>query len=667
MADDTQSTGATDLGQRYALLLGGAIALLLLALLLVFLAQRAQTDAARWLETAQNIPGTAQRLATVGSDINRGVAPDLMVFTTLVVDLDEQTLGLVEGDELLDLKPVPESAQAAAQAVRAIWEAMEPDVQQITRLTPEYSRGLGEAEALVEQIRGEAGLYARHASFAEELVGRGGAANAAVVLALQIAGLERIATTATQLFAAGRDPREFYPDMRREAQALVERNARLARESAGAALATAVGSELEALSATIAGLEGRVENLSPLPALASELPGNSTDLFRAASELAGELVELNERTAVLPLVSYGSVALAIVLLIAYAVLTARAVGVRIRAAESRDARQQQAILGLLDEITNLADGDLTVDVTVTEDFTGAIADSINYTVGNMRSLVGTINDTSSQLVESAESTQSLAVKMNEASERQAREITGITQAISATSQSLQQVAGRAEKLALQAEGSVSVARQGAETAERTIQGMNALREQIQDTSKRIKRLGESSQEIGNIIELINDIAEQTGTLALNASIQAAMAGEQGRGFAVVAEEVQRLAERASGATRQIENLVKTIQADTNEAIVSMERSTQNVVGGARSAEEAGGALTQVQSSSQQIAQLIQEIAAAARQQSASATQIAGQMQNIREIAVQTSRSSGQTAQAVGELNTLSDRLRSSVEGFKLPD
>jgi twitching motility protein PilJ len=665
MADDTQSTGATDLGQRYALLLGGAIALLLLALLLVFLAQRAQTDAARWLETAQNIPGTAQRLATVGSDINRGVAPDLMVFTTLVVDLDEQTLGLVEGDELLDLKPVPESAQAAAQAVRAIWEAMEPDVQQITRLTPEYSRGLGEAEALVEQIRGEAGLYARHASFAEELVGRGGAANAAVVLALQIAGLERIATTATQLFAAGRDPREFYPDMRREAQALVERNARLARESAGAA--TAVGSELEALSATIAGLEGRVENLSPLPALASELPGNSTDLFRAASELAGELVELNERTAVLPLVSYGSVALAIVLLIAYAVLTARAVGVRIRAAESRDARQQQAILGLLDEITNLADGDLTVDVTVTEDFTGAIADSINYTVGNMRSLVGTINDTSSQLVESAESTQSLAVKMNEASERQAREITGITQAISATSQSLQQVAGRAEKLALQAEGSVSVARQGAETAERTIQGMNALREQIQDTSKRIKRLGESSQEIGNIIELINDIAEQTGTLALNASIQAAMAGEQGRGFAVVAEEVQRLAERASGATRQIENLVKTIQADTNEAIVSMERSTQNVVGGARSAEEAGGALTQVQSSSQQIAQLIQEIAAAARQQSASATQIAGQMQNIREIAVQTSRSSGQTAQAVGELNTLSDRLRSSVEGFKLPD
>src|SRR3546814_256338 len=201
---------------------------------------------------------------------------------------------------------------------------------------------------------------------------------------------------------------------------------------------------------------------------------------------------------------------------------------------------------------------------------------------------------------------------------------------------MQQVASQAERLAQQAQASVQVAHDGAGTVNRTILGMTALREQIQDTSKRIKRLGESSQEIGNIIEFINDIAEQTNTLALNASIQAAMAGEAGRGFAVVADEVQKLAERAATATRQIETLVKTIQADTQEAITSMERSTHNVVTGATSAEEAGQALSKVESSSQNLSQLITEIANSARNQSAAATRIAGTMQVIRDIAVETS-------------------------------
>jgi twitching motility protein PilJ len=201
---------------------------------------------------------------------------------------------------------------------------------------------------------------------------------------------------------------------------------------------------------------------------------------------------------------------------------------------------------------------------------------------------------------------------------------------------------------------------------RTIDGMNAIRENIQDTSKRIKRLGESSQEIGNIVELINDIAEQTNILALNASIQAAMAGESGRGFAVVADEVQRLAERAANATRQIETLVKTIQADTNEAIVSMERSTGTVVSGAKSAEEAGQALTRIESSSTELARLIQDIALAARSQSGQATKVSEQMQVIQEIATQTSNSADKTASEVGELTALSEKLRASVSGFKLP-
>jgi twitching motility protein PilJ len=287
-------------------------------------------------------------------------------------------------------------------------------------------------------------------------------------------------------------------------------------------------------------------------------------------------------------------------------------------------------------------------------------------VTTLRTLVGTINDTSAEVVAAAASTQNIARQMNEASERQAREIAAVTNAVTSTSQQLQDVSGRAERLAAQAQTSVQIAHTGAGTVGRTIQNMAALREQIQDTAKRIKRLGESSQEIGNITELINDIAEQTNTLALNASIQAATAGEAGRGFAVVADEVQRLAERAASATRQIETLVKTIQADTAEAIISMERSTANVVAGAKSAEEGGQALTQIETTSQEIAKLIQDISAAARAQSAEATKIAGTMQGIREIAVQTSGSAERTSQAVGELNTLSDKLRESVAGFKLP-
>lgn len=337
-----------------------------------------------------------------------------------------------------------------------------------------------------------------------------------------------------------------------------------------------------------------------------------------------------------------------------------------REAEARDHEQQQAILNLLDEITDLANGDLTVNVTVSEDFTGAIADSINYTIQTLRTLVGTINRSSGQVVTATARTSEVARNMSADSDRQAQQITVITDAITDSSQQLQEVSARAERLSAQAQESVDVAHNGAATVGRTIQNMSALREQIQDTAKRIKRLGESSQEIGNIIEFIDDIAEQTNTLALNASIQAAMAGEAGRGFAVVAEQVQALAERAGSATRQVENLVKTIQADSQEAITSMERSTSNVVAGAQSAEEAGQSLTRVENASQELALVISEISVATRAQSERAVRIAQDMQSVRQIAIQTSGLAGQTASAVGEINALSDRLRESVADFTLP-
>ena len=330
-------------------------------------------------------------------------------------------------------------------------------------------------------------------------------------------------------------------------------------------------------------------------------------------------------------------------------------------------RNQEAILRLLDELSSLADGDLTVQATVTEDMTGAIADSINYAVEALRGLVTTINQSAIQLDGAARQTTALAQHLAKASSAQSKQIGSATESVAEMAAFTEEVSGNAERAADVARHSVDVAHKGGDAVRRTIDGMNTIRETIQDTSKRIKRLGESSQEIGNIVELINDIAEQTNILALNASIQASMAGEAGRGFAVVADEVQRLAERAANATKQIEVLVRTIQADTNEAVVSMERSTTDVVGGALLAENAGAALEEIEQVSNQIASLVQNISASSRQQAGAAQNITRNMQVLKEISLQTADSTSATSQSIAKLAELSTELRTSVSGFRLPE
>ncbi len=334
---------------------------------------------------------------------------------------------------------------------------------------------------------------------------------------------------------------------------------------------------------------------------------------------------------------------------------------------AKNERNQEAILRLLDELSSLADGDLTVQATVTEDITGAIADSINYAIEALRELVATINESAVSLDSAAKVTQGSVSQLAKASVAQSKQVALASESVAAMASSTEEVSGNAERSADVARHSVDVAHKGGDAVRRTIDGMNTNRETIQETSKRIKRLGESSQEIGNIVELINDIAEQTNILALNASIQASMAGEAGRGFAVVADEVQRLAERAAAATKQIEVLVRTIQADTNEAVVSMERSTTDVVGGALLAENAGAALEEIEQVSNQIASLVQNISASARQQSSAAQNIARNMGVLREISSQTAENSAATSGSVGKLAELSSQLRKSVAGFRLPD
>lgn len=329
-------------------------------------------------------------------------------------------------------------------------------------------------------------------------------------------------------------------------------------------------------------------------------------------------------------------------------------------------RNQQAILTLLDEMSSLADGDLTVHATVSEDITGAIADAINYAVEALRELVTTINESAIMVDAATKQTEGTAQQLAAASDAQSKQIESASRAIARMAASIEEVSGNAERSSDVARHSVDIAHKGGDAVRRTIEGMNAIRETIQDTSKRIKRLGESSQEIGNIVELINDIADQTNILALNAAIQASMAGEAGRGFAVVADEVQRLAERSAHATRQIEVLVRTIQSDTNEAIVSMDRSTTDVVGGALLAENAGAALEEIEQVSNQIATLVQNISSSAREQGKAAAAVTRSMDVLQEINSETAAGTTATMSSISKLSALASQLRRSVAGFRLP-
>ena len=333
--------------------------------------------------------------------------------------------------------------------------------------------------------------------------------------------------------------------------------------------------------------------------------------------------------------------------------------------EQLNRQNQDAILRLMNELGDLADGDLTVTATVSEDITGTIADSINYTIEELRVLVGRINDAANRVTLATEMARKTSEELLAAAERQSKEIEEAGRSVLTMASSMNQVSSEATQSAQVARQSLSAAEKGAQAVQDSIKGMNEIREQIQETAKRIKRLGESSQEIGEIVELISDITEQTNVLALNAAIQAASAGEAGRGFTVVAEEVQRLAERSAEATKQIAAIVKTIQTDTQDAVSAMEESTQGVVEGAKLSDAAGQALAEIGSVSQNLASLIENISSATQQQAQSAAGVAETMKDILNVTEQTTAGTKQTAEAVGELAGLATELKGSVAGFKV--
>ena len=426
-----------------------------------------------------------------------------------------------------------------------------------------------------------------------------------------------------------------------------------------------IGKRFGAYQAGISSILSNMANLVVAKQAARSVNNEAEPLLTDTTTLADQYQNGNRTRAFTLGLSIAFVLLALGCLAMVAKVFLNDARLRAQDSEHENKRNQEAILRLLNEMGNLADGDLTVQASVTEDVTGAIADSINFTIEELRTLVRGINSATDQVTKATQETQAISNRLFEASQRQNREIQLASASVLTMAESINEVAQNAAQSAKVAQAQLVAAEKGGSAVQDQISGMNDIRSQIQETSKRIKRLGESSLEIGEIVELISDITEQTNVLALNAAIQAASAGEAGRGFSVVAEEVQRLAERSGEATKQIEAIVKTIQADTQDAVAAMEKSTVGVVEGAKLSDAAGQALAEIQQVSRELAELIGSISAQTQRQSSSVTDVTRGMQGILKISEETTEGTKQTNVSIGQLTKLAAELRSSVAGFKV--
>ncbi|MDR0634260.1 MAG: methyl-accepting chemotaxis protein [Azoarcus sp.] len=439
-----------------------------------------------------------------------------------------------------------------------------------------------------------------------------------------------------------------------------------------AARAAADGDASQNVQVAMENLEGDLKLLIMVQTANSQLSQQAAVVFKAAGDLGQAFVNASSISGVL---SQATLACALGALIVLILITkvyrsevaARQTSIDRQRQHSEDERNhtQAAILRLMNEMGDLADGDLTIRTTVSEDITGAIADSVNYTIEELAMLVSRINDAAGRVTNATQTAQHTSAELLDATERQSHQIEEAGTTVQSMAQQMTESSERALHTAQVARRSLESARKGADAVENTIRGMNAIREKIQETSKRIKRLGESSQEIGEIVELISDITEQTNVLALNAAIQAASAGEAGRGFTVVAEEVQRLAERSAEATKQIAAIVKTIQTDTQDAVGAMENATRDVVEGARLSDAAGQALAEMGQVSMDAAHLIEQISTDTQDHAAEAIRVAESMKDILAITEQTTHGTKQTAESVGQLADLAIELKGSVSGFKV--
>ncbi len=579
---------------------------------------------------------------------------------------------LIKGDSATGLPP---AEMAAMTDVGALWNTVRTNADQIVR-AEDVILSLHEVAATLAETIPQ--LQVEYDEIVEILLDNDAPADQVAVAQRQSWLAERIVRSVNKVLAGGEDAVMAADAFGRDASlfgrvlnGMIQGNVAMGISQVTDEEAVYALAEVAELFEFVSGSVDEILETSPelfqVREASDSIFSDSETLLNQTSSLTQTIQDGAATRFFLQLVGYLAGVAALVVIVLLVVVSNRTTRRDLEETADKNEQNQMAILRLLDEIADLADGDLTASATVTEDFTGAIADSINYAIDQMRSLVFAINETAVQVSSAAQETQATAMHLAEASEHQAQEIAGASAAINEMAVSIDQVSANASESSAVAERSVAIANKGAEVVQATINGMDNIREQIQETSKRIKRLGESSQEIGDIISLITDIADQTNILSLNAAIQASMAGDAGRGFAVVADEVQRLAERSAAATKQIEALVKTIQNDTNEAVISMETTTSEVVRGARLAQDAGVALEEIENVSKNLAELIQNISNAARQQASSAGHISNTMNVIQEITSQTSAGTTATAKSIGNLAEMANKLRESVAGFKLPE
>jgi twitching motility protein PilJ len=665
-------------GARSSTLIAGLFIVLIVSIVLLF-ANFAYINTQSNYDTeyvghAGELRVLSQRIAKNSTEAAAGTAEAFGLLRDARNDFQARWGYLTDGNEETGLPAAPDSLQPQMAAVQQDWDTLRQNTDAILANEQTVLSLHQVAATLAETIPQ---LQVEYEEVVDILLESGAPAAQVSVAQRQSLLAERILGSVNKVLAGDQDSVQAADMFGRDASlfgrvlsAMLEGNAameisRVSDEEALERLA-----EISELFEFVSGSVDEILETSPelfqVRESANVIFSVSQTLLDKASELAVGFDDLATGRAINTLIGYVLGALALASIILIGLVMVRETNRRLASTAEKNERNQAAILRLLDEIADLADGDLTVAATVTEDFTGAIADSINYSIDQLRDLVATINLTAVQVAGAAQETQATAMHLAEASEHQAQEIAGASAAINEMAVSIDQVSANASESSAVAERSVAIANKGNEVVHNTITGMDNIREQIQDTSKRIKRLGESSQEIGDIVSLINDIADQTNILALNAAIQASMAGDAGRGFAVVADEVQRLAERSSAATKQIEALVKTIQTDTNEAVISMEQTTSEVVRGARLAQDAGVALEEIEKVSKTLAALIQNISNAARQQASSAGHISNTMNVIQEITSQTSSGTTATAKSIGNLAKMASEMRKSVSGFTLP-
>jgi twitching motility protein PilJ len=637
---------------------------------------RNAADERIWMGLSTNVQVESQKLAksAVESALGNLKAFNELESTHRLINASMQTLRA--GDPAADLPAAPPEVSGEMSALNATWNTFSANAQTIIS-----------SEALVNELAESSTAYLtiipNMQRMAEQVLNdllESGAPNSQIVIAGRMNFLfERMNRRVSDILQNKGDLVEVADALRKETQAVENYEVAL-RSGSGRMGVTQIVNQ-RAL-ASLAQVRQLLEEAKPQLEIVLEASVNLADVRQAADaifldsdKIFTQAGDLTNAIAALPRArtwpSTGASTLGLVLLI---ILLGALVGIVIIGARRRadtafrsNKRTQQAIVRLLDELSCLADGDLTARATVTDEVTGAIADAVNFAVEQLRELVIGINHTASAVATSAENTRKTTSLLAQSANEQAGQVARATEKIQAMSSAFGTMAERSKQSSETAMESVSIAHTGAEKVRETIEGMGTIREQIQETSKRIKRLGESTQEIGDIVSLINDIAEQTNVLALNAAIQAASAGGSGQGFAVVADEVQQLAESATNATKRISGLVQTIQVDTAEAIKSMESTTSEVVTGARLAQDAGVALVQTEKASTELANLVQDISNEAQTHSEQAGRISELMDGIRNVSIRTSEGTSVTATSVAELAELVLQLQASVADFKLPE